>query len=125
MYVTYEEYLNMGGTADRVEFLAAERRARYLLNAQASGGTGRKLAQMESVPQGVKDCIFDLIAYAASFSAGTRQVSGESQSQGGASESISYVTKTDEQMQAEQEDIIYNTLYGAGLGWLLYRGVCL
>ena len=43
MYLSYTEYVAMGGTLDGSAFSAAERRAEYLINAQAGGQTGHCL----------------------------------------------------------------------------------
>ena len=122
MYLTYNEYLQMGGTLDNATFNLAERKARYLINAQAGGQTGERIGKLAELPQTVKDCTFDLVSFLAVCSADKRQISSESQSQGGASESVSYVTKTDEQITAECESIIYNDFHGGGVGNLLCRG---
>lgn len=124
MYLTYPEYLQMGGTLDNAAFLIAERKAEYLINAQAGGQTGARLVELTVLPQPVKACVFDLITLSANYD-GERQIASESQSQGGASESIAYVTKTDAEIQAECESVIYNTFFGGGIGYLLYRGACM
>ena len=121
VYLTYEEYKQMGGTLDDAAFFNAERKARQLINAQASGQTGERIGKLTELPQAVKDCTFDLISLYSAYP--KKQVSSESQSQGGTSESVSYVTKTGEQISAEAEDIIFNCFYGGGIGGLLYRGL--
>lgn len=121
VYLTYEEYKQMGGTLDDAAFFNAERKARQLINAQASGQTGERIGKLTELPQAVKDCIFDLISLFSSYR--SAQISSESQTQGGISESVSYVTKTNEQLAAEADDIIFNSFYGGGVGGLLYRGM--
>lgn len=120
MYLTYEEYISMGGSLDTSAFFAAERKARYLINSQASGQTGSRIASLDELPQAVRDCVFDLIEHMSEYEG--RQISSESQSQGGASESYSYVTKTHDDILSECEEIICNSFYGGGIGDLLYRG---
>ena len=122
VYLTYEEYTEMGGTLDDTAFSSAERRARQLINAQAAGQTGERIAALSELPQAVKDCTFDLISVLSVHAPCEKQVSSESQSQGGSSESVSYVVKTEEQIAAECEEIIYNTFYGGGIGNILYWG---
>lgn len=119
MYLTYEEYFVMGGTLlDSTAYYPLERKAEHLINAQAGGQTGERIAKLGDVPQNVKDCMFELIA-SLSISTKTRHIASESQSQGGQSESISYVTQSEEQVREEQENIIHDYLCGE----LLYRGV--
>lgn len=124
MYLTFEEYRAMGGTLDETAFLNAERRARYLINSQAAGQTGSRIAKLSNLPEAVKDCTLGLITFMSANSANEKQVSSESQSQGGASESRSYVTRSDDDITAECENIIFDYLFGGGMGELLYRGVC-
>lgn len=125
VYLTYEEYKAMGGILDDAAFSSAERKARQMINAQAAGQTGKRIAALSELPQAVKDCTFDLISFLSVHGPCEKQASSERQSQGGSSESISYVTKTDEQISAEADDIIFNCFYGGGVGELLYRGACL
>lgn len=120
-YLTYEEYVQMGGTLDGAAFNIAERKARYLINSQAGGQTGKRIASLDELPQAVKDCVFDLIPLMVENEG--QQISSESQSQGGASESYSYVTKTYDEIANECEEIICNLFYGGGIGELLYRGL--
>lgn len=122
-YLAYHEYMGMGGTLDNAAFCNFERKASNLINSQASGQTGKRIGKLTELPQAIKNCVFDLIAYITENSTGVGQVSNASQSQGGISESYSYVTKTDDDIAAACVDIIYNNFYGAGIGNLLYRGL--
>ena len=122
VYLTYEEYKQMGGNLDNAAFNNAERRARGLICAQAGGQTGKRIGKLTELPEAVKDCTFDLISFMTDNPIGKKQISGASQSQGGASESISYTAKTDDEINAEADDIIFNSFYGADIGELLYRG---
>lgn len=122
MYLTFQEYTAMGGTLENAAFAALEKKAEYAVNSQASGRTGTRMARLEEIPAAVKDCIFELISFYGSAGDGEKQIASESQSQGGASESVSYVTKTDEEMQKKADGIIRDCLYGGGFGYLLYKG---
>lgn len=119
MYLTYNEYIEMGGTLENAAFNLSERKAEYLINGRAGGRTGERIRKLEEVPQAVKDCVFELIAISPSED---KQISSESQSQGGISESVSYVTKTDKEIKKQQLDTINDFLDGGGCAWLLYRG---
>ena len=57
MYLTYEEYQNMGGTLDEPEFTQYERSARI----QLDNYTYCRLKKDTEYPQEVKDCMFELI----------------------------------------------------------------
>lgn len=121
-YLTYNEYITMGGQLDIAAYTSAEREAEYLINSQSAGQTGTRIAALPSIPQPVKDCVFALIEFGSKSGA---QVASESQSQGGSSESVSYVTLTAEQILVEKERIVFDTFFGGGIGSLLYRGACI
>ena len=123
MYLTYDEYIAMGGTLESTAFTAAARKAEYYINSQSAGRTGQRLSVLVCVPQAVKDCVFALIQLDDEVS--KSQIASESQSQGGVSESCSYVTKTEDELSAERQDIINSCFYGGGIGNLLYRGACI
>ena len=61
MYLTYDEFKNMGGTLDETAFKIFNRRAEYLINAQGNGRTGDRIGKLTELPQAVKDCTFELI----------------------------------------------------------------
>lgn len=126
MYLTYTEYIEMGGTLDNAAFSSAERKADCMINAQCGGRTGERISKLEEIPQAVKDCVYELITLSSAYSSGDKQIASESQSQGGASESYSYVTKKAEEIQTEQRNIIeayLNSVFYKGVS-LLYRGAC-
>ena len=98
MYLGHDEYEAMGGTLDSSAFFIYSRRAEYMIRSQAGGQTGERI---------------------------DKQVASESQSQGGTSESYSYVTKTDAEISERCGEIMGQYFYGGGLGHLLYRGACM
>lgn len=120
MYLNYEEYKSMGGTLTGAAFAAAERRARYTINAQAGGQTGERIKALGTVPDEVKDCIFDLIMLENE----KHTAQSESRTQGGISESITYAVKAADELNAEAQEIIYRYLIGVKSGGvsLLYSG---
>lgn len=122
MYLDYQTYKSMGGSLDNSAFAIAERKAEYLVNSQAGGKTGERLAEFETLPQAVKDCVFDLVNYLSDNDGKT--VASESQSLGGQSESVSYVTVSAQEVQEAALDIIYMYLYPVKLNGVsvLYRG---
>lgn len=122
MYLDYQTYKNMGGTLDNSAFTTAERKAEYLVNSQAGGKTGERLSEFATLPQAVKDCVFELVNHLTEY--GGKMVASESQSLGGQSESVSYVTVSAQETQEEALDIIYMYLYPVKLDGIsvLYRG---
>ena len=125
MYLEYADYVAMGGILDEDVYNSLERKARYLISAQASGRTGDRIAELSVLPECIKDCVFELVSFISINDAMDKQIASESQSQGGASESLSYVTKTDAEIEQQEESIIRDCLYGGGYGHLLYKGACL
>lgn len=133
MYLTYEEYLNMGGTLDEAAF------DNYLIDAEMliDWYTFNRLENETVIPEKVKKCVYKLISLAdmksKAFVLG-REVNGEgnasvaSQSNDGVS--ISYNTISASQafdlLKSESENIIKQYLNGVvnSLGRkLLYRGI--
>ena len=133
MYLTYEEYLNMGGTLDEAAF------DNYLLDAEMliDWYTFNRLEHETVIPEKVKKCVYKLISLedmkSKAFVLG-REVNGEgnasvaSQSNDGVS--ISYNTISASQafdlLKSESENIIKQYLNGVvnSLGRkLLYRGI--
>ena len=113
----------MGGTLDNSAFTTAERKAEYLVNSQAGGKTGERLSKFSTLPQAVKDCVFELVNYLTEY--GGKMVASESQSLGGQSESVSYVTVSAQEAQEAALDIIYMYLYPLKVNGVsvLYGGV--
>lgn len=133
MYLTYEEYLNMGGTLDETAF------DNYLIDAEMliDWYTFNRLENETVIPEKVKKCVYKLISLSdmksKAFVLG-REVNGEgnasvaSQSNDGVS--ISYNTISASQafdlLKSESENIIKQYLNGVvnSLGRkLLYRGI--
>ena len=123
MFLDYDTYVNMGGTLEQTAFQLYNRRAESLIRAQAAGQTGKRIDKMGEVPEAVKACAFDLITLLSAHPTGEKQVTAESQSLGGQSESVSYAATDAAGVAAECDDLIFNAFYGAGLGELLYRGL--
>lgn len=133
MYLTYEEYLNMGGTLDKAAF------DNYLIDAETliDWYTFNRLHNEIDIPVRVKQCVFKLISLAdmkaKSFVLG-REVDGtgnaavSAQSNDGVS--ISYNTLSASQafdlIKAESGQVVKQYLNGVvnSLGRkLLYRGI--
>lgn len=126
MYLNYQTYKDMGGTLDNSAFTALDRKAEYLINAQAGGKTGERIGKLTELPQAVIDCTFDLITHLSANSFDGSIVASESQSLGGQSESYSYSVLSKEQADSEAEDIIFTYLYPVKIDGvsILHRGAC-
>lgn len=122
MYLEYNEYTSRGGALESAAFADCEKKAERLIKSQAGGLTGERLDSLSELPEAVRDCVFDLIGFIASGSLNEGRITSESQSQGDISASRSYSVRTDEEIRALCEDIIYNSFFGGGIGELLYRG---
>lgn len=120
-YLTYEEYLNIGGTLDLTAFSRNIDRACGFIDAN----TQNRLQSVLGVSQRVKACVRDLVEYLASNIANGKTVTSKSQSAGNVSESESYATKTAEDIGGEMGDILRDYLASetddCGTP-LLYRG---
>lgn len=120
-YLTYEEYTEIGGTLDLTAFNRNIDRACGVID----NATHNRIEYMAEVPQRAKALCRDLVEYLTRYSTSDMVVSSRSQSAGGVSESESYVTKTDVELQADIDNMIVNYLMAEtddnGTP-LLYRG---
>ena len=121
-YLTYEEYSNMGGVLDLTAFNRYIDRACGVID----NATHNRVECMADVPKQVKALCRDLIEYlATNGNVNEKDVASWSESAGVVSESVSYVTKTKEEMQTDIDGLVYDYLasvtddYGTPL---LYRG---
>ena len=121
IYLTYEEYLNIGGICDLTAFNRNIDRACGVID----NATHNRIEYVAEVPQRAKALCRDLVEYLARYSTSDMVVSSRSQSAGGVSESESYVTKTDVELQADIDNMIADYLLAEtddnGTP-LLYRG---
>lgn len=121
-YLTYEEYSNsLGGALDLTAFNRYIDRACGIID----NATHNRIECMAEVPQRAKALCRDLVEYLARYSTSDMVVSSRSQSAGGVSESESYVTKTEVELQADIDNMIADYLMAEtddnGTP-LLYRG---
>ena len=121
IYLTYEEYSNMGGVLDLTAFNRFSDRAFGIVD----NATHNRIEYMAEVPQRVKALCRDLVEYLARNDTTEIAVTSRSQSAGGVSESESYVTKTADDMYGDIQNMIYDYLLNVtddnGTP-LLYRG---
>ena len=101
IYLTYEEYSNIGGICDLTAFNRNIDRACGMIDNR----TQSRLECFEEIPQIVKVVCADLVDYIANNSVDKAIVTSKSQSAGGVSESESYAIKTAEDYSADLDRI--------------------
>lgn len=120
-YLTYEEYLNMGGELNETAFSRHIDRACGFVDSHTFG----RLNKSSSVSRMVKACVRDLVEYLANNVSNGKSVTSKSQSAGGVSESESYATKNTDEINVEMLNIVYDYLINEfdvdGVP-LMYRG---
>ena len=105
-YLTYEEYIEIGGALDLTAFKRNIDRACGFVDLH----TQSRLQSVLEVSQRAKACVRDLVECLANNVSGSKGVTSKSQSAGGVSESESYATKTDDEINAEMLNIVYDYL---------------
>lgn len=119
IYLTYEEYLNIGGICDLTAFNHNIDRACAMIDIR----TQLRLEQFEDIPSLVKIVCADLVDYISTNTV-EKSITSKSQSAGGVSESESYTVKTAEDYAADLDRIfepleVIKTRNGISI---LYRG---
>ena len=120
IYLTYEEYFEIGGTLDETAFNRNIDRACAMIDNR----TQSRLECFEKIPQIAKVVCADLVDYISTNTVEKPIVTSKSQSAGGVSESESYATKTAEDFANDLDRIfeplaIVKTENGVSI---LYRG---
>ena len=105
-YLTYEEYMEIGGTLDLTAFKRNIDRACGFVDLH----TKSRLQSVLEVSPRTKACVRDLVEYLANNVSGAKAVTSKSQSAGGVSESESYATKTNDEINCEMLNIVYDYL---------------
>ena len=119
IYLTYEEYSNMGGVLDLTAFNRNIDRACAMIDIR----TVSRLEHFAEIPKIVKIVCADLVDYISTNTV-DKTITSKSQSAGGVSESESYATKTAEDYSADLDRIfeplaVVKTENGIGI---TYRG---
>ena len=109
IYITYEEYSNIGGICDLTAFNRNIDRACGVID----NATHNRIEYMADVPQRAKALCRDLVEYLARNDTTEIAVTSRSQSAGGVSESESYETKTADDIYGDIQNIIYDYLGNA------------
>lgn len=121
-YLTYDEYINIGGTLDETAFERVVVAARAVVDMY----TQNRLRASLEVSERVQCCVRDLCEYLdANNNTSHKAVTSKSQSAGGVSESENYAIKSSEDVRTEMYNIVYIYLStetdNAGVP-LMYRG---
>jgi hypothetical protein len=106
IYLTYTEYKEIGGTLEETAFIRNIDRACGMIDNR----TQSRLECFEEIPQIVKVVCADLVDYIATNTVDKPIVTSKSQSAGGVSESESYATKIDDEINCEMLNIVYDYL---------------
>ena len=119
-YLTYEQYTEIGGTLEMTAFSRNIDRVCGMIDNATFG----RIDKMAVVPRQVKACCRELVEYLANI-VESGNVSSQSQSAGGVSESVTYTNKTTEDIENECANIIFDFLGNVKTDNgtpLLYRG---
>jgi hypothetical protein len=120
-YITYSEYIEMGGTCE----LTAFNRVADRISGMVANATFNRVDRMAETPRQVKALCRDLVELMAKNVTVDKDIASWSESAGVISQSVSYVTKTADEQQAEIDALIADYLGGVcddnGTP-LLYRG---
>lgn len=120
-YLTYEEYLQIGGICDSTAFNRNITKATAIIDTE----THKRVWNMETVPQEVKALCRDLVELYARNNTSDKVVTSHSQSAGAVSESVSYATVSQGEVKEIADNLVYDYLMSVtddnGTP-LLYRG---
>lgn len=107
-YLNYQEYTDIGGVLDSTAFNRNIDRASAVIDAY----TFNRIEKMSTVPVRAKAACRDLVEYyATNLNTNEKSVSSWSQSAGPVSESISYESKSDDDVKNDIQNIIFEYLW--------------
>lgn len=125
-YLTYDEYLELGGTLEEAPFNLLEFEARKKIDKK----TQMRLKDCDNIPSEVKLCIFSLIDKIKTYAETTEKASGNVASENTDGYSVSYINVTQvsdiiKSKDDELNSIINDDLYGVIINdeHILYLGV--
>ena len=120
IYLTYEQYTEIGGVLEMTAFDRYIDRVCGIIDNATFG----RLEKMTEIPRQVRACCRELVEYMAK-NVEQGNISSQSQSAGGVSESVTYTNKTTEDIENECANIIFDFLGNVKTDNgtpLLYRG---
>lgn len=107
-YLKFGEYIALGGVYDITAFNRNIDRACAVIDRYTMG----RVAKMADVPLRVKALCRDLVEYYYTNSnISEKAIASKTESAGAVSESVSYVSKTNDDISFEIESLIYDHLY--------------
>ncbi len=125
-YLTYEEYQSLGGSLDLTPFNLLEFKARKQIDKR----TQNRLKDVDSIPNEVKFCMFDLIIEIDKYAQTIQETSGNLASESIDGYSVSYITAANikeiiTSKEKELNSIIDDELFGVIVNneHLIYNGV--
>ena len=122
IYLTYEEYLNIGGVLDSTAFNRNIDRACGIIDNE----THNRIDGMNEVPRQAKALCRDLVEYlVTNNNVNEKDVASWSDSAGPLSESVSYTNKSADDIYGDIQNIVYDYLGSVSDDKgtpLLYRG---
>lgn len=121
-YLTYEEYVSLGGVLDTTAFNRNILRVCNVIDRE----THNRAEQEETIPEYFKHLCRDMLEYYATNSTvNEKEVASWSESAGAVSESVSYVSKTNDDFNNGVENLLKEYLGGKytskGVEWR-YKG---
>nr|DAG65918.1 MAG TPA: Head Tail Connector Protein [Caudoviricetes sp.] len=124
IYLKYQDYLDLGGICDETAFNRNIDRACSVIDVY----TYNRIENMLEIPRKAKTLCRDLVEYFATNSnVNERDVSSWSQSAGAVSESVSYTTKSEEDVEKDIRGMIFDylwTVFDDNGTPILYKGAC-
>lgn len=105
-YLTYDEYLEIGGVLDLTAFNRNIDRACAFIDVN----TQNRLQGVFEVSRRAKACVRDIVECLANNASSEKIINSKSQSAGGVSESESYATKSLAEINSEMYSILYDYL---------------
>lgn len=120
-YITHEEYSKIGGVLDSAAYTRYSVKATAIIRSATRG----RLDKMNAIPEEVKHLYRDVVEYMYYNVKPEKGIASASQSQGGTSESETYVVKTSADIESDIDGMISDYLMNVrddnGTP-LLYRG---
>lgn len=122
-YLSYEEYMSLGGTLGEMPFNILELKARQVINER----TQNRLKNIEEIPQEVKICVYDLINTMNKYNNSNNSTSSNISSENIDGYSVTYKSGTEltEEQKKQYDDVMETDLYGVIVDNtpILYLGV--
>ena len=117
-YLTYQEYISLGGTLDQLPFNILEFEARKKVDER----TRARLKDVNNIPEEVKMCMFKLINSIQSYSSNNKIGGKNIASETTDGYTVSYVTGSNIQELVKAKDIELDDIIDTYLTWVIVNG---